>query len=293
MNEVQEQLKKGRELLDEGNLKKAFSTFDKLLKEDPENADAHFGKAEAAVGLPKYSLIDVAMFYREAIKRDPENTYYYVTYGEFCLSNGLLKQAEENYIKAVELDPENAVFYFNDLAYGYYNYGLLFLDRQLNLEHDDIIKNAIGYFLKAFNLDQKSAKEMLNDIKDKGLSQTLEPVRIKEKDEKEKLNEIKEKNEYEKVIATEPNNPYNYLTFGQFCFTNGLLNLGETNFLKAIKIDPQNRYSYYNDLSPSYYTCGIENYEKDLNETITKNSFRYALHSIELSLSQAIEHLEK
>ncbi len=292
MEDIQELMKKGKELLDKGDLRKAFSAFDKAAKADPTNADAHFGKAESAVGIPKYSLIDVAQFYRDAIKNDPENTYFYVTYGDFCLSNGLLKQAEEYYAKAVELDPENEVFYYNDLAFGYYNFGTMFLDRQLNMEHDDVVKNAIGYFLKAFNLDPKKAVDMLSEMKDKGISKILEPVRLKEKEEQDKLKSIKEKEEYENVIASEPNNPYNYLTFGQFCFTNGLLNIGESNFLKAIKIDPENRQAYYNDLSPNYYICGVETYDKELSDTITKNALRYALHSIELSVNQALQKIK-
>jgi tetratricopeptide (TPR) repeat protein len=293
MSEVEEELKKGRELLDKGELRKAFTTFDKVIKQDPKNADGYFGKAEAAVGLPKYSLIDIAQFYRQAIQNDPENGYYYLTYGDFCLSNGLLKQAVENYEKAIELDSDNAVFYYNDLAFGYYKYGLMFLDRQLNMSHEDVVKNALSYFLKAFKLNEKAALEILNEVTEVGINKLLEPVRVKESEEKEKLKNFNEINDFEKMISTEPQNPYNYLTFGQFCFTNGLLNIGETNFLKAIKIDPQNRFSYYNDLSPNYYTCGIENYDKDLQPTIVKNSFRYALHSIELSPRQAIEHLSK
>ena len=293
MTEVTDMLKKGRELLDTGELKKAFSTFDKVIKLDPENADGHFGKAEASVGLPKYSLIDIAQFYREAIKHDPENSYFYLIYGEFCLSNGLLKQAVENYEKAVELDPENRVFYYNDLAYGYYRNGILFLDRQLDMSHDDVVRDSISYFLKGFELDKKQALKMLNEIKDKGINEIVETVRKKEKEEQDKLKNIKERDDYEKIIAKEPQNPYNHLTYGQFLFVNGFLNLGESNFLKAIKIDPSNRFSYYNDLSPNYYFCGSENYEKDLLPAITKNSFRYALHSIELSPTQAIEQLEK
>jgi tetratricopeptide (TPR) repeat protein len=288
MDEVQDLLKKGRELLDKGELKKAFSSFDKAIKLEPENADAHFGKAEAAVGLPKYSIIDIAQFYRNAIKNDPENGYYYLTYGEFCLSNGLLKQAEENYEKAIELDSENSVFYYNDLAYGYYNNGTLFLDRQLNMTHEDVVKDSIGYFLKAFKLDDKAAKQILEELQEVGINKLVEPVRKKEKDEHEKLKGVQDKDEYENLIKKEPENPYNYLTFGQFCFSNGLLNLGEGNFIKAIKIDPQNRFAYYNDLSPSYYFCGSENYDKDLLPAITKNALRYALHSIELSPKQAL-----
>ncbi len=293
MTEAEELLRKGKELLDKGDLKKAFSNFDKVVKLEPDNADGYFGKAEAAVGLPKYSLIDVAQFYREAIKHDPENGYYYLTYGEFCLSNGLLKQAEENYEKAVELDPDNRVFYYNDLAYGYYRNGILFLDRQLNMEHSDVVRNAISYFLKAFELNENQALEILNEIKEKGINKIVEPVRKKEKEEQNKLQNISEKDDYEKVIAAEPQNPYNHLTYGQFLFLNGLLNLGEANFLEAIKIDPVNRYSYYNDLSPNYYSCGRENYDKDLLPAITKNSFRYALHSIELSPTSAIQLLSK
>jgi tetratricopeptide (TPR) repeat protein len=293
MSEAEDLMKKGKELLDKGELKKAFSTFDKVIKLEPTNADGHFGKAEASVGLPKYSLIDVAMFYREAIKHDSENGYFYLTYGDFCLTNGLLKQAVENYEKAIELDKDNTAFYYNDLAFGYYKYGLLFLDRQLDMEHNDVVRDSIGYLLKAFNLDEKGALNILKEISEKGITPLIEPVRKKEDEEKQKLDKLNEKSEFEKMIASEPGNPYNHLTYGQFCFTNGLLNLGEANFLQAIKIDPTNRFSYYNDLSPSYYTCGLENYDKDLEPAITKNSLRYALHSIELSPKQALEHLGK
>jgi hypothetical protein len=160
------------------------------------------------------------------------------------------------------------------------------------MSHEDIVKTSIGYFLKAFKLDNKNAREILTELTELGISKVIEPVRKKEKDEHDKLQEIREKAEYEKMIKAEPKNPYNYLSFGQFCFGNGLLNLGESNFLTAIKIDPQNRFAYYNDLSPSYYACGCENYDKDLLPHITKNAFRYALHSIELSPNQATKHLE-
>ena len=292
MGETQELLQTARELLDKGDLKKAFSTFDKVVKADPQNADGHFGKAEAALGLPKYSIIDIAQFYRDAIKNDPENGYYYLTYGDFCLTNGLLKQAEENYVKAVELDPDNSVFYYNDLGYGYYNYGIMFLDRQLDMSHDDVIRNALRYLLKAYGLDEKLGLAYLEELSSTDSRTLVEPIRKKKEDELQKLKALDDSKEYEKQTTSEPDNPYNYLTYGQFCFTNGLLNPGEANFLKAIKIDPQNRFAYYNDLAANYFLCGIENYEKDLKDVITKNSLRYALRSIELSLDQAIKHLK-
>jgi len=293
MSESEELLKTGRELLDKGNLKKAFSTFNKVVKADPENADGYFGKAEAAVGLPKHSIIDVAGFYREAIKRDTENGYFYLTYAEFCLSNGLLKQAEENYTKAIELDPDNSVFYYNDLAYGYYNNGILFLDRQLDMSREDVVTTSLKYLFKAFNLDDTTATKMLNELTETKIIELVKPIRTKESDEKTKLENFKDKDEFEKMIKAEPKNPYCYLTFGQFCFFNGLLNLGETNFLTAIKLDPENRSSYYNDLAPNYYSCGLENYGNDLKEPIIKNSLRYALHSIELTPANAIQYLNK
>ena len=90
---------------------------DPFLKQEKNNAAAYFGKAEASVGVPKLSLIDVSKLYRDAIKLEPENPEYYLAYGAFCLENGLLKQAVEQYEKAAELDPESAPLFFNDLSF--------------------------------------------------------------------------------------------------------------------------------------------------------------------------------
>ncbi len=116
---IEELIVHGYELIDEGEYKKADRTFKKVLKKDEKNAAAYLGRAEAAFGLPKLSLREVAKLYRDAIKYDPDNVDYYLSYGAFCLENGLLRQAVENYEKAASLDEESAPLFYNDLSLGY------------------------------------------------------------------------------------------------------------------------------------------------------------------------------
>jgi tetratricopeptide (TPR) repeat protein len=280
-------LLQGKELMEKGEYRKAIKKFDAVIKADPDNADGYFGKAEASVGLPKMSLVDVAQLYRLAIKNDSENPYYYSVYGDFCLSNGLLPQAEENYKKAIEFDSEGAVFHYLDLAFGYYRNGLLFLDRQLNLEQGDIIRKSIEYIFNAFNLDKKSGLDILNSIvqsksQESELDQLLTDPDYKK--ELEQLDKLDDAAEYKSFIEKEPDNPYNYLVFGQYCFENGLLNLGKEQYIRAITLDPfeSNQSLYFNELAAYNYRTGLEIYKDQKSQEF---SDKIALPSIKYSLS--------
>ncbi|UCF07262.1 MAG: tetratricopeptide repeat protein [Thermoplasmata archaeon] len=162
MSEVEKNITKAKELLTEGEFEKAAKAFDKVIKADPNNSIGYFGKAEASIGVPKFSLMEVAQLYKKALELEPDNALYHKSYGDFCLDNGLLTQAEEAYENAVKLDPEGAQFYYSDLAIGYYNSGMLFPERQLNMTEEDIAKKALEYSLKALKMDKKKAIELLS-----------------------------------------------------------------------------------------------------------------------------------
>ena len=162
MSEVDKMIIKAKELLNDGEFQKAVKMFDKVIKAAPDSSIGYFGKAEASIGVPKFSMVEVAQLYKKAIELEPDNPFYHKSYGDFCLDNGLLTQAEEAYQKAIKLDPEGARFYYSDLAIGYYNSGKLFPERQLNLTEDDIAKKALQYSLKALDMDEKRALDILS-----------------------------------------------------------------------------------------------------------------------------------
>jgi tetratricopeptide (TPR) repeat protein len=292
IDDINKLLLQGKELMDKGEYKKAIKKFDAVLKADPDNADGYFGKAEASVGVPKISLVDVAQLYRLAIKNDPENSYFYSVYGDFCLSNGLLPQAEENYKKAIELDSEGAVFHYLDLAIGYYNNGLLFLDRQLNLERDDIVKKSVEYVFAAFDLDPKSGSKLVESLTQSKDQESELELLLKSPEydnEAGKLEKLDRASEYKSFIEKEPSNPYNYLSFGQYCFENGLLTLGKEQYLRAIDLDPfeSNQSLYYNELAAYNYRSGLEIHKdkksQEFLDKVTFPSLKYSLKAMGLA----------
>ncbi len=163
MTDVEKMINEAKKLLGNGEFKKAVKIFDKVIKADPNNSIGYFGKAEASIGVPKFSIVDVAQLYKKAIELESDNPFYHKSYGDFCLDNGLLNQAEEAYQSAIKLDPEAARFYYSDLAVGYYNSGKLFPERQLNMTEDDIAKKALQFSLKALEMDEKKAIDILSN----------------------------------------------------------------------------------------------------------------------------------
>ena len=162
MSDVNKLIIQGKDLLMDGEFEKAARVFNKVIKGAPDNAVGYFGKAEASIGVTKFSIVEVAQLYKKAIELDSDNALYLKSYGDFCLDNGLLNQAEEAYDGAIKLDPEGARYYYSDLAIGYYNSGMLFPERQLNMTEDDIARKALKYSLKALDMDENRALELLS-----------------------------------------------------------------------------------------------------------------------------------
>jgi len=275
MASADELIEKGQELLEKGDYKKAFNTFEKALNEDPKNASAHFGKAEATVGLPKITPQEAGALYRQAIEADPENAFFYTSYADFCLSNGWLKPAEENYLKAAEVDPDNEPMYLNDLAVGYYESGTLFLERQLGMTREDIARNAITYALKAYGLDPDGAKSLFDEMSS---SEQLSKPKTDPKDV-EDLSKEPEGKEMLGLIEKEPGNPLNLLTFGQMCIERGKLDTGAAYFYKAIDQDPDNSKYFFSDLAVGVFISGRELAEQGKAERsdIQKRSLYYCM----------------
>jgi tetratricopeptide (TPR) repeat protein len=296
MTEIEKRLDEGRKFLEKGEYKKAMKKFNDILKEDPENSDAHFGKAEASLGIPKVTLQEIAQCYRNAIKYDSENIFFLTSYGEFCLTNGLLKQAEENYLKAIELDPESSPLYYSDLALGYYKNGNLFFDRQLDMTEKDITSNALTYILKALKIENDKAKNLISQIIEQGEWTDDRPNENGINSEKTELEKLPEFSLIQKEIKKDEHNPFGYLNLGQYCFDNNLLFSGEAQFLKAIELSEEEGTDFYSDLAISYFLSGTDlinnNKLKELSEEqILKNSFKYFLKSLNLHPKKALEVL--
>lgn len=162
MEAAEKLITKGFQLLEEGEYKKAMAAFDKAIKEDPNNARAYYGKAEAGMLLPKVSSEEIIAAYKKAIELDPNNAFYLTSLGSFCIQEGRFSEAEEAYNRAAEIDKENAPYYYSEFAVEYY--------RRAPQIHEDILdekgleiiqRKALKYLLKSIDLDEEKVKKLL------------------------------------------------------------------------------------------------------------------------------------
>ena len=163
-DDVQKALDKANMQIAGGEFKKSFNTLKKLLKSDPDVAPAYFGMAEAAMGIPKLSIQDIASYYQKACDLDPENALYFASYGNFCFEHGILKKGEECFLKASEVDEENSAMYLSDLATTYYFSAKNFSHMYPNITNDDITQKALGFIMMAFNIDKEKAKVLIDGL---------------------------------------------------------------------------------------------------------------------------------
>jgi tetratricopeptide (TPR) repeat protein len=162
MVNIEKELRAAEQLLNEFDYKGAISKFNKVLKEDPNNPRAYFGKAEAAIGQPKLSIEEVSALYKRAIELDPKNAFYYARFGAFCLDSGMFEEAETYYNKAAELDPDNAKFYYQEFGFEYYNSALTRLDEDASNEQvDEISRKALQYIFKSMDLTMDDVIRLL------------------------------------------------------------------------------------------------------------------------------------
>ena len=163
-DDTQKVLDKANMQLAAGEFKKSFNTLKKLTKENPEVAEGWFGMAEAAMGIPKLTIQEIASYYQKACDLAPENGLYYATYGNFCFENGILKKGEECFIKASEVDEENSPMYLSDLATSYYFSANNYRNHYPNITDDQILQTSMKYILMAFNVEKDKAKQLIDGI---------------------------------------------------------------------------------------------------------------------------------
>lgn len=162
--ELQKGLDKANMLLASGDFNKAYNAYRKVAKEHPDSPEAAFGVAESSLGIPKLTMQEIAASYQRACDLDPKNPLYLATYGNFCFENGILKKAEECFLKAAEMDEENSSVYLCDLATGYYHSAMNFRGHYPDLKDDEILKNSLRYILMAFDLSPEKAKKLIESI---------------------------------------------------------------------------------------------------------------------------------
>lgn len=163
-DDTQKVLDKANMQLAAGEFKKSFNILKKLTKEDPEVAEGWFGMAEAAMGIPKLTIQEIASYYQRACDLATDNALFFATYGNFCFENGILKKGEECFIKAAEVDEENSPMYLSDLATSYYFAANSFRNHYPNITDDQILQTSMKYILLAFNVEKDKAKQLIDGI---------------------------------------------------------------------------------------------------------------------------------
>ena len=151
-----------QEALANGEFDQAVSKFSKVIKADPKCADAYFGKAEASVGVPKMSPEEVMELYKKSVDLDPKNPLYQSSYAAFLIDIGRFNDAEAAYIKAAELDPDNAPYYFSEFGVEYIRKAPIVMEKFLDEKTKDmILKKGLKYLLKAAGMTEEDAKRLL------------------------------------------------------------------------------------------------------------------------------------
>lgn len=166
-DDLAKKLAAGMKAMDEGDFKKAYSSFKKLCVENPDSAECWYYKAECgnmASGMfgAKVSNEEILEAYNEAIELDP-NCDYYESYGLFCISINKYDEAESAFKEAAEADESRASNLFSEFAVEYFNnvmasYGEIMEDPKARAPY---AKKAIEYMLKALEISPEEAKTLL------------------------------------------------------------------------------------------------------------------------------------
>jgi tetratricopeptide (TPR) repeat protein len=162
MPEGEKEILAGERKLAEMDFPAAISKFRRAIKLNPSAAPAFFGKAEAALGIPKVAVEEIIADYQKAIELDPGNPFYRARLGSFCLEVGQWELAEESYTQAAEADPDNAYLYFSEFGLEYYYSWLA--NNEDEVTEDDregVIRKSLGYMLRSLDIDEGEAKRLL------------------------------------------------------------------------------------------------------------------------------------
>lgn len=154
----------GEQLLNALNFKGAISKFNKAIKLNPDDPRGYFNKAEASVGIPKLTILDISKLYEQSIELDAKRPLYYVRYGGFCLDNGLFRKAEACYREAAHIDPDNAYLYYSEFAIEFFYNTKRLVE---NLEEDSqkkVTTISMYYLLRTLNLSKTKAEILLKEL---------------------------------------------------------------------------------------------------------------------------------
>lgn len=163
MSEADKEIQAGERKLAAMDFKAALSKFKRAIKLDPKASEAHFGKAEAALGVPKIPVDEVLADYQEAIALDPENPFYLARLGSFSLEAGEWELAEESYNRAAEADPDNAYLYFSEFGLEYYYTWIAKNGEEATPDELEPVQHkCLVYLIRSLDLDEDSAKRLLN-----------------------------------------------------------------------------------------------------------------------------------
>jgi len=153
---AQKDVQAGMRYLSAFDYSKAMSSFKRAAKADPNNPDAYYGMAEAAQGIPKIKTEDILSWYDRAVSLRPDPQYL-TSRGAFCLSVGLVKEAEESYTKAAELNPENRAYYLSEFAVEYFYH----CQNREEAWGPEAKKKVIGYLLRSVGISPEEAVSIL------------------------------------------------------------------------------------------------------------------------------------
>ncbi len=154
--------------MDEGDFKKAYTAFKKLVTEFPDNADIWYYKAECgnyASGMfgAKVDSQEIIDAYKKAIELDEDRVDYYQSYGLFCISVNMYDEAEKAYCEAAEIDESMSASLYSEFAIEYYNnvmatYSEIMENPKARAPYG---KKALEYMLKALDMTPDEAKSLL------------------------------------------------------------------------------------------------------------------------------------
>jgi tetratricopeptide (TPR) repeat protein len=162
MAAADEEIQAGEQALSALDYPAAYKHFDKAAKADPKNPVAWFGKAEAALGLPKMEAEEILTFYKKAVELEPEHPQFLEALASFSMDLGRFNEAEQHYNKAAEVDSENAAYYWSEFAVNYKAKAPVAMEQFLDDKTRDMIAaKALSYALKAIALTKDEAKRLL------------------------------------------------------------------------------------------------------------------------------------
>ena len=111
------------------NFDEAIEYYNKLLDINPERTDAYSAiasmleeKAQYSTGDEKRNYYNEALKYRDKLTEIKETGYNYLSKGLTLSRLGRTEEGIDNYLKSIELDPENP-FPYNNLGFNYHNLG--------------------------------------------------------------------------------------------------------------------------------------------------------------------------